>query len=115
MLADYYSQPSNIVPQKQERFFKYKVGDRVVVALSPLVRRDFSFKYSLFPGKNNDRQKQKRKTAQCLLVAVFRFCFLDRDRAEQKINACFRQNEHGNSSNTSSSPCVKTKVARSNV
>jgi len=57
MLTDYYSQPSTIVPQKQEKFYKFNVGDSVVVALSPLMRRDFRFKFSLFPGKNQQKQK----------------------------------------------------------
>jgi hypothetical protein len=49
MLADYFKQPSMIVPQKQEKFYKFNVGDSVVVALSPLMRRSLSFKLACSP------------------------------------------------------------------
>jgi hypothetical protein len=65
MLADYFKQPSMIVPQKQEKFYKFNVGDRVVVALSPLMRRSLSFKFSLFPGKNRPPLFLKHKINAC--------------------------------------------------
>jgi hypothetical protein len=34
-----------------ERFFKYNVDEEVLVDLPTQARRDFSFKWSLYPGK----------------------------------------------------------------
>lgn len=52
ILSRYFTTPDNIVniPQKDSRFFRFNVGDRVYVHLSPAQRKALGFKWSLAPG-----------------------------------------------------------------
>jgi hypothetical protein len=51
LLMEYFTAPSTImVPQQQDRFYKYKLGQRVRVNLSKTERTTLGFKYSLNYG-----------------------------------------------------------------
>jgi hypothetical protein len=50
MLKDYFTSVPPVVPQKQEKMYKFKVGDKVCLDLSAKQRKDLSFKYSLNKG-----------------------------------------------------------------
>ena len=49
-LAEFFCRETTVLPT-MERYFKYKIGDHVVMDLSNQARRSLSFKYSLNPGK----------------------------------------------------------------
>jgi hypothetical protein len=51
LLMEYFTAPSTImVPQQQDRFYEYKLGQRVRVNLSKAERTTLGFKYSLNYG-----------------------------------------------------------------
>ena len=49
-LNHFFTTPSPVLPYG-DRFFKYKIGQKVRVDLPPGDRRQLNFKYSLRPGK----------------------------------------------------------------
>jgi hypothetical protein len=51
MLKDYFTSAPPVVPQKQEKMYKFKIGDKVCLDLSAKQRKDLSFKFSLQRGK----------------------------------------------------------------
>jgi len=51
-LIEFFTKPATtIIPQKQDRFYKYKIGDRVRINLNKAERTALNFKYSLNYGE----------------------------------------------------------------
>ncbi len=50
VIVQYFTNPPIVIPQTNQRLYRFKVKDRVVVDLTKAERRDLSFKYSLHPG-----------------------------------------------------------------
>jgi hypothetical protein len=51
-LIEFFTKPATtLIPQKQDRFYKYKIGDRVRINLNKAERTALNFKYSLNYGK----------------------------------------------------------------
>lgn len=51
MLYNYFTEPTVVLPQNNDRLFRFNVNDKVVVNLSPQKRRDLNFKWTLNKGK----------------------------------------------------------------
>lgn len=51
LMLSYFTRPVDFVPQQLPTFFKFNIGDKVLLDLSPTARRRLNFKYSLHKGK----------------------------------------------------------------
>ena len=52
-LIAYFTTPSTILPQQQERFYKFNLGERIRLNLTKSERTALNFKYSLNFGELN--------------------------------------------------------------
>ena len=54
-LIEFFTKPATtIIPQQQDRFYKYKIGDRVRINLNKAERTALNFKYSLNYGEESN-------------------------------------------------------------
>jgi hypothetical protein len=51
MLIQYFTRPPVVIPQKQNKHYKYKIGDRVRLPLTKAQRLAIGFKWSFNRGK----------------------------------------------------------------
>ncbi len=52
ILKTYYGETDDtLLPQRLFKLYKFDIGDRVFIQLTPKIRRSFDFKYSLLPGR----------------------------------------------------------------
>jgi hypothetical protein len=49
-LLNFFTRQVVYLPQNQEKYYKFKVGDNVRISLTKTQRRVLNFKYSLYPG-----------------------------------------------------------------
>jgi hypothetical protein len=52
MLIQYYTRPPVVIPQNQDKHYKFKIGDRVRLPLTKAQRVALNFKWSFNKGKN---------------------------------------------------------------
>ena len=52
MLIQYFTRPPVVIPQNQDKHYKFKVGDRVRLPLTKAQRQTIGFKWSLHKGWN---------------------------------------------------------------
>ena len=52
MLIQYFTRPPVVIPQNQDKHYKFKVGDRVRLPLTKTQRHSIGFKWSLHKGWN---------------------------------------------------------------
>jgi hypothetical protein len=50
MLHAFFTQPVTYFPQSTDRFYKYKINDKVRIECSPAMRKQLGFKYTLNRG-----------------------------------------------------------------
>jgi hypothetical protein len=50
MLAKFFSSESVFIPQSFSQFYKFKVGEQILINIPPQTRKSVYFKYSLNPG-----------------------------------------------------------------
>jgi hypothetical protein len=69
-IINFFTNPeTTILPQKNQKLYKFKIGDRVRINLSKAERANLSFKYSLHYGK----KKRKKAMPYILLFNIFVF------------------------------------------
>jgi len=58
-ILDYFTRKIVLIPQNLPNFYKFTVGQKVYIDISPVQRKDLSFNYSLAGGKMQATQPSR--------------------------------------------------------
>lgn len=62
LLQAYVTATTSVVPQNIDHLYRYKVGDKIALNVSPNQRRQLGFKWSLNQGKEGDKTSRNKTT-----------------------------------------------------